>query len=156
MTENNMWIILLMLGGGLWALGGEQLTTTIPGKKWIRRFILPVVLGAFLYWWSHQELWKVVTFAILSGGAYHLPYGDSSPWWGFQMNGRTRIPKWLTAILIIAPALFFGFSWWVPAFPFLFLGLFALSKIGGDDFSWFLVSFFYGCFIVAALYGATH
>ena len=72
-------IIMPALGLILFALGGTQISDTIKGQKWLRRFLLPflwglVVLGAGFAWF------QACAVVIVSCALFHLGYGSKTPW----------------------------------------------------------------------------
>ena len=101
----------------LFALGGTQISNTIPGKKWFRRFILPAVfilaclIGGVIWW-------KSVLVGLISVGAYSLGYGESKKYWEKALVGTSYA-------LITIPI---GLSYWNLITAIGFITLFALSN----------------------------
>lgn len=62
----------------LFALGGTQISTTIKGQKWFRRFVLPAVVGLTvglaMTWWQ-----GVLVFLINAAYPWR-GYGDRASW----------------------------------------------------------------------------
>lgn len=139
----NEWLQILMLcsGGVLFAAGG----THIPkwgGQKWLRRFILPLVIGVICYF-SGLALWRLVGMCIGLCIAFHLGYGSRTPYW----------MKAITAAMFTLPTLFIGFSWFQLLTPICFLSMFYLSNTPywGKYFTWKIVEFLVGVFICATI-----
>ena len=142
-----LWHIAIMaLSGTLFAVGGSWITDKLEGQKWIRRILLPLLLGLILYFALKVDLWRCIAFVVLSVSVLSLGYGDRSDWW--KWRGR-RYPKWFTACMIPLPTLFIGFSPLIFAYPFVFLVMFAVGKI-----NWKLFEFFAGAFFGACVVGA--
>jgi hypothetical protein len=135
MIDKELLMIASMGSGGiLGALGGYK-------WKWLRRFILPFILGVLalfggVLWWKCLILWLGFTIAFC------LPYGQKTPYW----------LKFLTGCAFVAPTAILGFSWWQVITPAVFIGMFRLSntKWAGNTFVWKIVEF-----ITFALVGVT-
>lgn len=108
--------LLFMLGGWKW--------------KWMRRFLLPVVLGGLVVL-SGAEWWRCAAMASLMIGVFCLPYGERTPYWG----------KFLVGCLFVAPTLFIGFNIWQIITPIIFIAMFWLSNSSfwGRMFPWKIV-----------------
>jgi len=103
-------ILAMTVGGSLFALGGYKF-------KWLRRFLLPVILGGIALM-AGFEVWRCIVYVVLLIGAMHLPYGEKTPW-----------PiKALVFTAFIIPSLVFGWTYWQIASPVIILGLFKLSN----------------------------
>lgn len=131
-------IIIIILSSALFALGGTEISKTIKGQKWIRRFLLPflVVLACFF---NGIALWRCLVYWITQTAALHLGYGDKLPYWR----------KLLTAIVYMLPSLFFGFTKWQIIFPILFVVMFFLSnwKYTSNVMKWKYVEILTGVFL---------
>lgn len=122
-------MIIAMTGGGLlFALGGT-------GLKWLRRFVLPVLLGVVallvgVIWW------KAILMTIGFIGAFHLPYGQKTPYW----------LKFLAGCAFVLPTAILGFSHWQIITPIAFIIMFKLSntKFTANIFFWKAVEFLTG------------
>lgn len=78
--NSELWMVIVpAIGWALFALGGTQISSTIKGQKWIRRFVLPF-LFALCVGLAGVAIWKAVLVAILAIGFFHLGYGDRSSW----------------------------------------------------------------------------
>jgi len=132
----NEWLMILMMmcGGTLFAAGGTDIPK-IGGQKWLRRFVLPSVIGllAFL---SHIVWWKCLILTTGLMVAFHLPYGERSSYF----------IKMLTAISFILPTLILGLSIWQIITPLNFLLMFYCSnnKYLSRFFPWKVVEFSVG------------
>lgn len=159
-----LWYILIfVLSGGLWAFGGTEISKTVEGQKWIRRFLLPVALGLCLKFGLDVATWKVASFSLLSMASFSMGYGDRSPWWKFKGRHDTEsgqwiwwwyYPKWVTAICIYLPTVFIGLSWWLVIAPIVFLLTFWLSRHDRKSFRWKIVEFIHGSMVGLCLVGA--
>jgi hypothetical protein len=109
-------VFLPAIGWLLFALGGTKISDTIPGKKWLRRWIMPLVFGVTVYTASTGA--KALEVAATLAVVLILGYGDNSPWWKKVLVG--------CAYGCVSWAL--GFSWWnvITAAGFIFL--FVLSN----------------------------
>lgn len=100
----SLWMIFLPgISLMLFALGGEQISDTIPGQKWIRRFVLTFIYGLCVFlagfqWWQGLAVFIVATFV------FHLGYGDRASW-------PMKALIFAGYGLISAPI---GLSWWNP------------------------------------------
>lgn len=106
------------LSAMLFALGGTEISKTIKGKKWIRRFVLPFILGFACLITTDFVVWRCLIVSIISTGAFALGYGQSKPYWY----------KATVALAYACISLSIGVSVW-NLFTFGgFLGLFWLSN----------------------------
>jgi len=141
MIDKEILMIICMTSGGLlFALGGYR-------WKWMRRFVLPVVLGGCALL-AGIEWWRCLVMASLMIGALCLPYGERTPYWA----------KFLVGISFISPTFLLGFNVWQIITPICFIGMFVLSntKWWSGQFQWKLVEFITGGLIgvtVAQLIG---
>ena len=133
---NPEYLMIIAMGGGgiLGALGGT-------GFKYLRRFVLPVLLGtvailAGCIWW------KALLMTLGFVGAFSLPYGERTPYW----------LKFIVGCAFVLPTAILGFSAWQIITPIAFIAMFALSnwKPTAKIFFWKVVEF-----IVFALVGIT-
>ena len=127
-----LWMIVCMLlGGGLFALGGT-------GFKWARRFVLPALLAIIAA--INGFAWLTcVGYAITQSVTFCLPYGE-----------RTPYPvKFLVFCSYALPSLFFGFTWWQPILALGCFLLFVLSnwKPTAQTFLWKIVEFLFGSLV---------
>jgi hypothetical protein len=121
----------------LFALGGTQISDTIPGWKGWRRFILPAVymLACFI---AGMVWWRSVLVAAIAGSGYSLGYGEDKAWWQRALAG-------LAYALITIPI---GLSIWNALTIIAFITLFWLSntKITANIFIWKICEGFFGLF----------
>lgn len=121
----------------LFALGGTQISNTIPGWKGWRRFILPAVylLACFI---DGIIWWKAVLVAAIAGAGYSLGYGEGKAWWQRALVG-------MTYALITIPI---GLSAWNVFTAVTFITLFRLSntEITANIFIWKVCEGFFGLF----------
>lgn len=103
-------IILPPLCWVLFALGGT-------GFKWLRRFVLPGVLGlaGFIY---GKEILACLSVLALSCLVLCLSYGEGKSW----------LYRAVIAVSYSAVLLPYGFTAWNIIFPIVFFGLFWLSN----------------------------
>jgi hypothetical protein len=104
----------------LFALGGTQISTTIKGQKWLRRFVLPAILGlavGFAITW-----WQGLLVGCLACASLHQGYGDRASW-----LKRTLI--FLSYGLISLPI---GWSLWNIFTPIIAMSLFVLCNLKVD------------------------
>jgi len=137
MTEI-IYILMMVLGVGLFALGGT-------GFKWMRRFLMPIALGGCLYYLGVNIIQVIISMGILCG-AMCLGYGQNFPWW----------VKFLVGCSYMAPSLVIGFSLWVFIVPVVFIVLFLLSNWQETEksFTWKIVECAFGFIISASLIAA--
>ena len=110
MNKEFLQLIMVCLSPLLFSLGGFR-------WKWLRRYILPLLLGICLIIGS-IPLIKAAGCVILLGVALCLPYGERTPYWA----------KLGVFCLYGLPSLIVGFSWWVVISPIVMLGLFKISN----------------------------
>jgi hypothetical protein len=72
-------------------------------------------------------------------GAFCLPYGEKTPYWG----------KFLVGCAFVLPTAILGFSWWQVITPAAFIGMFKLSNTNWAEnmFFWKAVEFITGSLI---------
>ena len=124
-------IIAMTISGLLFSLGGLKF-------KYLRRFIFPILLGivallAGFIWW------KCLILCLGLIGAFCLPYGERTPYWG----------KFLVGCAFVFPTVILGFSWWQIITPICFIVMFKLSntKFTSNIFFWKAVEFITGSLI---------
>ena len=124
---NPEYLMIIAMGGGgiLGALGGT-------GFKYLRRFVLPILLGvvailAGCIWW------KCLIMAVGMVGAFSLPYGEKTPYW----------LKFIVGCAFVLPTAILGFSAWQIITPVAFIIMFFLSnwKPTAKIFFWKAVEF---------------
>ena len=112
----NEWhmILAVLWSVGLFAAGGTDLNG--KGHKWIRRFILPIGLGALAL--LYAPWWACLGYTATLSAFLHMGYGSKASWLyrAFIFTGYG------------ASALWFGWSGWVIATPILCLLAFWLSN----------------------------
>ena len=100
--NKELWLVLIpAVSWFLFSLGGTQISDTIKGQKWIRRFILPFFWGVCLFL-AHFALWQALGVAIFGCFMLHLGYGSKTSW-------GMRLLVFSGYGLISA---FIGLSWW--------------------------------------------
>lgn len=134
-------IACMGLGGVLFAAGGT-------GFKWMRRFLLPVLLAGIALI-SGVPAWSCLGLAFGLIVVLCLPYGSGTPYW----------LKLLVFMAYPLPSLFIGFTWWQPICAIVCFGCFCLSnwKPTAETFFWKCVEFILGLMIgltVAAQLGS--
>lgn len=124
-------IVAMTVGGLLFSLGGLS-------KKWLRRFLLPFILGVICLI-AGKELWRCLALWVGLTGAFHLGYGGSKPYWY----------KTIVGIAFVFPTLALGFTIWQIITPVAFIGMFKLSnwKPMSGEFAWKICEFLSGALI---------
>lgn len=128
-------IAAMSTGGICFAIGGT-------GFKFVRRFIMPFLLGLLCYF-AGIALWRDIAFAATASGILCLGYGEKTPYWEkatiFMGYGLTTL--WV------------GFTWWLILIGPLCLLLFCLSnsKFTSSTFVWKICEFLFGTFIGCAI-----
>lgn len=122
----------------LFALGGSQISSTIKGQKWIRRFVLPTILAICVFvvqfaWWQSLAVFAISCLAL------HLGYGDRASW---GLRGAIFL-------LYGAISLPIGVSYWNAITPIacLLMMFFSRIKFLNDTFVWKCVEGFMGLLI---------
>ena len=113
MTERLILIILISVPL-LYSVGGMGLPPF--GKAW-RRYGVPLLLAVVALIAGSLTL-KVGGAILLTCGALHLGYGESSGW----------IKRMVYAGTIALPTLLIAFNFWVIVVPVVFLGTWVLSN----------------------------
>lgn len=132
-----IYMTLIMAVGGLgFAIGGS-------GYKWVRRYLMPVVIAVLCYL-AGVGYERCLGYGLTYIGVLHLGYGESLPYWR----------KTLTAIAYVTPTFFLGFTFWQVLAPVIFIVMFWLSnqKATAEMFQWKIVEFLTGTYyaVVAA------
>ena len=102
------YIWFVPLSAMLFAIGGT-------GYKWVRRYVLPVLLVAAMLTLCGVVWWKGLLAMALLCGTLHLPYGDSIPteilkFLVFSSYFIALLPLGITAWMIFSPIILF-FMW---------------------------------------------
>ena len=131
---------LLMIAGMtlsvlLFSLGGT-------GFKWMRRFLMPSLMGIILILMG-VNIYLSITSCVALMIVMCLGYGDSTPWW----------LKCIVALSYAIPSLIIGFSWWAFILPPAFLAMFFLSNWTPTQtsFTWKIVEGATGFLIAASM-----
>jgi hypothetical protein len=135
MIDKELLMISSMVSGGLLgSLGGYK-------WKWLRRFVLPFILGIISIF-AGFIWWKCLILIIGLMVSFCLPYGSKTPLW----------LKCIVACTFTLPTLILGYSIWQIITPIVFIGMFLLSnwKFSANEFVWKIVEF-----ITFALVGVT-
>jgi hypothetical protein len=121
----------------LFALGGTQISDTVKGMKWIRRFVLPVVYAAACILAGY--IWQGFLVGLIAMLVYHLGYGDKVPWWRKILVGAGYA-------LVTVPM---DITFWNYITFVAFIGLFILSntKWSAKYFVWKICEGFFGLFV---------
>jgi hypothetical protein len=136
----NEWILIAMLtlATFLFAAGGT-------GYKWLRRYVMPFLLGICLLllkvtWWQ-----TLIASGVLCA-VMHLGYGEDFEWWA----------KPLVGLAYALPSLVIGISLWISIVPIIFFVLFILSNCPAtkDSFTWVICEAIFGFIITASLISA--
>jgi hypothetical protein len=96
--------ILFMLGGFRW--------------KWLRRYVLPILLGIIAYL-AQFPILNCLGYALGLAIALCLPYGERTPYW----------LKFVVLCAFSAPSLLLGFTAWQIVTPIVLIALFKLSNL---------------------------
>ena len=112
-----LWMVFLpAVSWLLFALGGTQISDTIHGKKWTRRFVLPFIFavsaGIAVSWWQG------LLVGCIACAMFHQGYGIKQRWFvPTKLKGRwlpPRIAVFALYGLISAPI---GLSLWNLVIP---------------------------------------
>jgi hypothetical protein len=124
----------MSIAGTCFAIGGT-------GPKWVRRYLLPVLLG-FIALISGVLWWKCLGMSLCLIGALSMGYGERTPYW----------MKFLVFCSYFASTAWLGFTPWQIMGPFLIFGLFFFSNLKNTAY----VFFWKACeFIMGSLIGIT-
>jgi len=134
---NHEWLMIaaMAVGSICFAVGGT-------GPKWVRRYIMPVLLGVIAL--IAGEVWhRCLGYTLTLMIAVHLGYGEKYPYWA----------KFLVGCAFVLPSLFFGFTWWQVITPIVFVGMFKISNMpfSSNSFVWKIVEFLTGGLIGVTL-----
>ena len=142
MNPELMQVFIPGISAILFSLGGTQISQTMQGQKWVRRFLLPsffllMTLIAGFAWWQ-----GLLVF-LISCVSFHMGYGDKTSWW-------MKILVFLSFALISIPV---GFSFWngilILIVPLMML--LSLSHLVGKVFVWKIVEASWGFLIGISL-----
>lgn len=112
-----MMIALMAVSGTLFAAGGTDIPG-VGGQKWMRRYLLPIVLFSALVLSCHVLWWVAILGGFGLIVALSLGYGE-----------RTRYPLKLVVFSCYGlPSLLIGFSWWVVITPVVLFAAFVASN----------------------------
>lgn len=98
---------------------GIPLLYSLGGMIWkgFRRYGIPLLIAGVMIV-SGNVAWKTVLAVVLTCGALHLGYGESSNW----------LKKILYAVAISIPTFLVAFNFWAFVLPVVFIGTFILSN----------------------------
>jgi len=101
----------------LFALGGSQISNTIPGWKGWRRFVLPTIfiISCLI---AHISILRAVSVGLIALVAFSLGYGESKTW----------LFRFLVGCVYAIITIPIGFSWWNAVTAVGFIALFFLSN----------------------------
>lgn len=122
-----LWMVWMpAISALLFALGGSQISDTIKGQKWTRRFVLPAILGisvGFSVSW-----WQGLLLGCFACAMFHQGYGDRASW-------LKKAFIFLGYSVISAPI---GLSFWnIPIFFWCWVGMWiSQTKWGGSTLQW--------------------
>lgn len=121
----------------LFALGGTQISTTIPGQKWVRRWLLPIIYCMTAL--CCVPWWQALLATLPAIGFFSLGYGDSTPWWQKILVGASY------ALIGVAV----GISWWnlVTCVGFSVLFLLSNTSWSKNMFMWKICEGFFGLLV---------
>lgn len=117
MSKELLMLMAMSISGTLFALGGTEISPKIKGQKWLRRYLLPVLLGIVAYI-GGKSLQNSLYFATSLSVSLHLPYGERTPYW----------IKTIVFISIFSSSLWLGFTLWQIISPILVIILFKISN----------------------------
>jgi len=131
-------LIMVILPSASWllfALGGTQISATVPGWKGWRRFVLPVVFAVFCILAS-TLWWQALITLITAIAVYIQGYGSKATW----------LKRALIAIGYGLIGASIGLSIWNLLTPLVFMLLFKLSnwKPTAGLFVWKVCEGFFG------------
>lgn len=113
------------------------------GFKWVRRFVLPLILGVSALILS-ENLFRGLGVWLLATGAFHLGYGENTPVFMRALtllaHGLCLVPLivGLNAILMFIPPLAFGGGYWLSR-KFNFVTWKVIEAIAGGSIACSLV-----------------
>ena len=96
--------LLILICATLYCLGGAE----FGWGKWLRRFLMPIVMCGGMYWFSRD--WKCLLSSIPLGIGLSLGYGADETWLkiikrsycGFLLGLGSSLEDWLNKRFIIA------------------------------------------------------
>ena len=147
--ENFLIIVFIFISSMLWILGGFK-------WKWARRYVLPLALGALIYFNFNVNLIHLLLFVVTAMAVNSLGYGDENPWWKWDFKNKPlKQPKWVTGLCLSLPSIVFGLNIWQIVLPIVFLVTFKLSVKNNEAFPWKmcegLVGLVYGVSIITSV-----
>jgi hypothetical protein len=114
----NEWLMIssISVSAILFPAGGTHIPV-IGGQKWLRRELLPALLGLIFYF-AGFAVWKIVLFVIAQDISFRLPYGERTKWWikAFVFCG------------FVIPSTILGLTFWQLVAPAVILLMFFLSN----------------------------
>jgi hypothetical protein len=136
----NKELVMVLLPGISWilfALGGTQISSSIQGQKWIRRWVLPAAY--FIACMFFMSWWLALLTAVQAIVVYHLGYGEQIP-----LERKFAIGCGYASI-----GAFIGLSWWNAITVLGFITLFILSntKLTQNVFVWKICEGFFGLLV---------
>ena len=135
----NKELYMVILPGVSWvlfALGGTQISDTVPGWKGWRRYILPLVY--FLICMTAVLWWQALLVALLAVLVYSMGYGKLNTWQRWLLGigyGLICVPIGLSAWCIVT-AVMFGLLFWL-----------SNTKATQNMFTWKICEGFFGLFV---------
>ena len=137
----NEWlmIVAVLWSVGLFAAGGTDLNGR--GHKWLRRFLMPIGLGALAL--IYAPWWACLGYTLTLCVFLHMGYGSRAGWLyrAFIFTGYG------------VSALWFGWTWWAVATPVLCSLAFLLSNMKKSEgmFAWKIVEMLFA-FLIAVTF----
>ena len=121
----------------LFSLGGTEISSKIPGQKWIRRWLLPTIY--LMTAMCCVPWWQAILATLPAIAWFSMGYGDSTPWW----------QKVLIGVLYATIGAAIGISWWNLGTAIGFSVLFLLSntKLTEKIFMWKICEGFFGLLV---------
>jgi hypothetical protein len=133
-----LWMVFIPpFGAMLFALGGTEISDTIPGQKWTRRFVFPFILGLSVFFAGYG--WKALAVFAISCFALHQGYGIKQRWFvPVKHKGRWLPPRIATFALYATISLPVGWThWnWMTAVGASLLFVLSNTKWSADTFVW--------------------
>lgn len=137
--NKELWLVIVPAYSWLlFALGGTQISDTIPGKKWLRRFVLTALWGLCTFFAGFSYYQAIAVFA-LGCLMTHLGYGSKTSW-------KMRLLVFAGYGLISAPI---GISYWnlITAVVCSLMFLLSNTKLTALVFVWKICEGAFGCLI---------
>jgi len=133
-------ILCMVIGGACFAIGGT-------GPKWVRRYVMPVLLAAIAVF-AGDKPWQALCMALCLVVSLSMGYGERTPFWR----------KVLVFCSYFASTMWLGFTPWQVFGPIFITIIFYLSNTAATSkmFFWKSCEFIMGSLIgitVAALIG---